>query len=557
MPFKEVSDGSDEPYASDLASATSIEWNTQLLRPPADDHTNNSPRTGRWISSRMSVQHESPRQPQGIDMQLCLLNLPTPIIALGPNRKVIFANRAAEDLLSHEDPLRARHAFIGRKLPNLDISLLSHKSWKHVFDNFDSDQSSQGDAASSGAKVHEVEVVVEKHGSKGGSKPFRISLSSLAAGEETNYILSFERLLNREKKGGASITGPPTDAEKAEFRDTLWYKAATFDDSDFPGFIVSSDAKFYIPNKRTKEMFCDRIGDPQKHSYPYDKTYSEYWDEDFTRRLSDDELPGLRIVKERKPYKNIRYGYKVMSTGMRFVLTGSGQCLYGEAGQFIGGVCWFSSFQTLAEFLASEKGKDLRSHETICNLLPHMVWTTRGDAVGADWFSKRWYDYTGLTEEEATGGGFVEAFHPDDLPYVLEQLKIHNANKEEFQIQMRFRRHDGCYRWMIARAAPILGPDGEILRWYGTNTDIHEATVARLEADRIKDQIMAVLTHADLSLFAIDHEGKITMSEGQALKMAARMRDIELSEFYGMDSIELAKALDFPGSRGEYISVVL
>jgi hypothetical protein len=153
-----------------------------------------------------------------------------------------------------------------------------------------------------------------------------------------------------------------------------------------------------------------------------------------------------------------------------------------------------------------------------------------------------------MTEEEASGTGFAKAFHPDDCPHIFKVLEKHNVSKEEFQIQMRFRRHDGCYRYMIARAAPILDENGELLRWYGTNTDIHEATVARLQADFIKDQIMAVLAHADVSLFAIDRERSITMSEGRTIDVVALVGEGAPSDFVGMNAIELARALDLPGS---------
>ena len=495
----------------------------------------------------MSVHGASQRRRPRLNLKLCLLNLPTPIIALSQSRTVVFANRAAENLLNYEDPIRSRDAFIGRQLANLDISLLSHKSWENVFDNFNSAQSSHDDIPATDMKVHEVEAVVEKHGSNGGSRQFRILLSSLVERDETNYILSFERSLSTRMKPSLGAA-PTTDAEKVDFHDTQRYKAATFDDSDTAGFIISSDAEFYIPNKKTKELFCDAIGGQQKHTYPYDKTYSEFWDEGFTSKVPDEELPGIRMVKTRKPYKDCRYGYKVLKTGMRYIFTSSGECLYDDAGQFIGGVCWFSSFQELSEFRVSEREKDLRSHEMICNLLPHMVWTTKGDGVSCDWFSKRWFDYTGMTEDEAADTGFLEAFHPEDLPRILEELKSHNIAKEEFQTQMRFRRGDGSYRYMLARAAPILGDDGEVLRWYGTNTDIHEATEARLEADTIKDQVMAVLAHADVSLFAIDSKRRITMSEGQALKTVARLRGMEVGQFVGMDSVQLARALDLPGT---------
>lgn len=101
---------------------------------------------------------------------------------------------------------------------------------------------------------------------------------------------------------------------------------------------------------------------------------------------------------------------------------------------------------------------------------------------------------------------------------------------------------------MLARAAPLRGENNEVLRWYGTNTDIHEATVARLQADNIKDQIMAVLAHADISLFAINNEKKVTMAEGQTLVKLERMSGHKLSGFVGLDAFYIARTCDSVGS---------
>jgi PAS domain S-box-containing protein len=504
----------------------------------------------------MSLPGYLHQQRPGIDLQLCLINLPTPIIAVCRSRTVVFANRAAEKLLSREGATELRDTLNGRQLADLNINVLYDESWEYVLHKFDfAWRSSRDDSTPTDVTVHEVEVVVQ--GAKGHPRQFRILLSSLMDGDETKYILTFEQALNTRISPFTSIsasasskatTAPDNETQTTDFGDTQRYKATTFENSNTAGFIINSDATFYIPNKKIKSLLGESVGDPRKHNYPGSKTWLEFWDEDFTSKIREADLPGIRLVRSRKAYKNCRYGLTISETGTRYILTASGDCLYDDDDQFIGGVCWFTCLQKLADFLVSERQKDLRSHETICNLLPHMVWTTKADAETCDWFSKRWFDYTGMTEDEALGTGFARAFHPDDYPRILEELAIHNASKEEFQIQMRFRRHDGCYRWMLARAVPILDEHGEILRWYGTNTDIHEATVARLHADAVKDQIMAVLSHADVSLFAIDCDGEVSMAEGQALSIVARAAGQDKADFVGHDAVELARYLDLPGS---------
>lgn len=490
----------------------------------------------------------------GFDSELCLLNVPAPIIAVSQSRTVVFTNRAAEKLLGHEDQVPSHDTSIGRQLEDLNIDLLYDETWQNVIDNFDSSQEgSSDDFANTDMAIHGVGAIIKEPGSQGSSRQFRIMLSSFAGEDGTNYILSFEHSLSTRINPFSDSCAPPREVsapkEKegaAKFYGYQHYRAATFDNANVAGYIISSDGTFYIPNKKIIELVGESMGGPGADDRAYPKAWLEFWDAEFKNRIGESDLPGLRLVRTRKSYTDCRYGLVISTTGTKYVLNASGYCLYHDNGQLLGGVCWFTTFEKLSEYLASEQKKDLRSHEMICNLLPHMVWTTAKDGVNCDWFSKRWYDYTGMTESEASGTGFTKAFHPDDYPRILKTLKEHIESKRELQLEMRFQGRDGSYRWMLARAAPLLGDDGQVLRWYGTNTDIHEATLARLKADSVKDQIMAVMAHANVSFFAVDRNREVTLAEGQALSIIGQIR--ETTGFVGADAVELARLLDLPGS---------
>jgi hypothetical protein len=67
----------------------------------------------------------------------------------------------------------------------------------------------------------------------------------------------------------------------------------------------------------------------------------------------------------------------------------SGECLYDDdTGEFLGGICWCRDLQEYSDFLSEQQQRILESHETICNLMPHLVWTTTTDG-DCDWFSQR------------------------------------------------------------------------------------------------------------------------------------------------------------------------
>ena len=212
----------------------------------------------------------------------------------------------------------------------------------------------------------------------------------------------------------------------------------------------------------------------------------EVWDEHFERRLGPEELPGMKVVTTRAPFTDYRCGCLHADTRKRIILIVHGECLYDDdTGEFLGGLCWCDDLQEFSEFVLEQQQRKLRSHETICDLMPHLVWTTAVEGK-CDYFSERWYDYTGLTKEESLGHGYQKVIHPEDLPSVLRKFGEGMATGEDCEIEIRYRRKDGVFRWMLARACPYKDENGKILKWYGTHTDIHEKIMAQIEAKRNK-----------------------------------------------------------------------
>jgi len=89
-----------------------------------------------------------------------------------------------------------------------------------------------------------------------------------------------------------------------------------------------------------------------------------------------------------------------------------------------------------------------------------------------EFLNQRWHDYTGLSPQEARGRGWRVAIHPEDLQKVLDTFRALRASGEPGELEHRLRRHDGEYRWFLFRVEPLRDELGNIIRWYGTNTDI-------------------------------------------------------------------------------------
>lgn len=148
-----------------------------------------------------------------------------------------------------------------------------------------------------------------------------------------------------------------------------------------------------------------------------------------------------------------------------------------------------------------------------------------------------------MTEGQSLGDGFRHAIHPDDLPVLMERWSIHRDLGTECEVEIRYRRHDGVYRWMLAGACPYRDKNGKILKWYGTNSDIHEIVMARIDAARNKLQMLTVLAHAEVNMFSINMDRKIAMAEGGMLwDSQANIYDVNhKSSLVGQDAIEVAQ----------------
>ena len=117
----------------------------------------------------------------------------------------------------------------------------------------------------------------------------------------------------------------------------------------------------------------------------------------------------------------------------------------------------------------------------LADAMPQIVWATKPDGYH-EFYNRQWYEYTGLDFEHTKGEGWNSVFHPDDRKLAWDQWQRSLATGQPYEVEYRCRRHDGEYRWFLGRALPQRDEQGEIVRWFGTSTDIHDFKQA--QADR-------------------------------------------------------------------------
>jgi len=164
-----------------------------------------------------------------------------------------------------------------------------------------------------------------------------------------------------------------------------------------------------------------------------------------------------------------------------------------------GTVCGFSCM--LGHSVAVD-GRDPQ-FRAIAEAIPQMVWSALPDGRH-DYFSRRWYEFTGVTPGETDGERWSEIVHPDDQARSWEVWRHSLATGVPYEIEYRLRHAGGEYRWTLGRALPVRDGAGRIVRWLGTCTEIHEqkATQAALHDARLRQD--AALVAADIGTWTYD-----------------------------------------------------
>lgn len=115
------------------------------------------------------------------------------------------------------------------------------------------------------------------------------------------------------------------------------------------------------------------------------------------------------------------------------------------------------------------------------------------------WYNKRWFDYTGTTMEEMQRGGWRTVHHPDYVYSVGERFRAHLASGEDWEDTFPLRSVHGEWRWFLSRATPIRDDAGNILYWFGTNTDITEMR----DAEQRIELLLQEVNHRSKNMLAI------------------------------------------------------
>ena len=168
----------------------------------------------------------------------------------------------------------------------------------------------------------------------------------------------------------------------------------------------------------------------------------------------------------------------------------------------------------LAEALVSKSEEQFR---TLANSIPQLAWQARGDGF-ITWYNRRWYEYTGKTPEQMEGWGWQSVHDPVALPQVMVSWQAAITAGTMFEMEFPLRKADGSFRSFLTRVEPQKNADGQVVQWFGTNTDVTELKQA--------SQYARSLIEASLDpLVTISPEGKITDVNAGSVKVTGVPRE--------------------------------
>jgi PAS domain S-box-containing protein len=174
--------------------------------------------------------------------------------------------------------------------------------------------------------------------------------------------------------------------------------------------------------------------------------------------------------------------------------------------------------QKLAEIDARDSEARFRR---LAQSMPNHVWTALPDG-NLDWFNDQVYAFSGAAPGELDGQKWASIVHPDDIGGAAEAWGRALTSGEPYTTEFRLRRHDGVYRWHIARAVPIHAGDGSVVQWVGSNTDIEEQKEAEAALRESNLRAKLALDSAEMGVwqcYVVDGKFVDLTGDGRAISL--------------------------------------
>jgi PAS domain S-box-containing protein len=176
--------------------------------------------------------------------------------------------------------------------------------------------------------------------------------------------------------------------------------------------------------------------------------------------------------------------------------------LYGSTSYFIGYCSDISEQKAAEQELRDSEGR----YRLTADSLPQLIWTSRADGT-TEYLNQRWRDEAGLTQDDAPDLNWTRVIFDDDRTEFDRKWKESLGSGSTFQVDCRMRSQGGEPRWFTCRAVPVKDSQGQVIRWFGSCTDIHDSrmvadTLRRKQEELERSNAELQRSNADLEQFA-------------------------------------------------------
>nr|WP_244422371.1 PAS domain S-box protein [Ktedonobacter racemifer] len=182
------------------------------------------------------------------------------------------------------------------------------------------------------------------------------------------------------------------------------------------------------------------------------------------------------------------------------------------------GTCADIEGQKRAEQQLKESRENWR---VLAETVPQLVWTTSSDGL-VEYWNRQWYDYTGSSPEQALGDGWSQFLHPDEYQHTL--MVWHQALETGEPYERLKEGQTGGYRWFLVRAMPVRDDTRQIVKWFGTCTDIDDQKRTE-EALRLSQERVNLLMNSSIIGIFLAEDDAIVDANATFLQMTGYRRE--------------------------------
>jgi PAS domain S-box-containing protein len=194
-----------------------------------------------------------------------------------------------------------------------------------------------------------------------------------------------------------------------------------------------------------------------------------------------------------------------------------------ELVKFVVNRCWESMERARVTRQLQESEHRFRQ---LAEFVPLIVWEASADGA-VEYYNNRWYDFTGVEPGVTGDESWAPSVHPDDRQNVQDAWSRAVRQGEPYQIECRVKdRRTGDYRWMMGRAIPVKDADGNVVRWFGANADVHEAKLTEQALRRNEERLQAIIEATPECVKVVSRDGHVLqMNSGGLTLLGAKSED--------------------------------